>query len=96
METAILELPEDFDDYAWEVESKGWFGDARVRLGSRSYQVTFYDPTRLAQELDDELKGAAVFIERNLLVVRRVDREHMLAAIGELAQAERYSELVEG
>lgn len=64
-----LTLPNDFDDYAWEVESKGWFSGAVVRFQGKQYRLNFYDPTRLAQEIADELSDRDVFVEDNLLVI---------------------------
>lgn len=45
----VLKLPVDFDDYAWEVESKGWFGEAVVVAQGKRYKLNFYDPVRLTQ-----------------------------------------------
>ncbi|MER7128233.1 hypothetical protein [Streptosporangium saharense] len=48
----------------------------------------FYDPVRLGQEITDELeRGGALFREPNLVVIDRVTREHMEAAIGALAES---------
>ena len=46
-----LILPIDFPSYEWEVESKGYFCDATVRVGGRTLMVTFFDPARLAQDI---------------------------------------------
>ena len=67
-----LSLPEDFDDYEWEVESKGWFNGAVLTYQHKQYKLNFYDPTRLAQEIADELSDHNVFLEDNMLVLRKV------------------------
>jgi hypothetical protein len=35
-EPPVLVLPEDFDDYAWAIQSKGVFWDVRLRYGDVS------------------------------------------------------------
>jgi hypothetical protein len=89
-----IEFPEGFNDYAWEAEAKGWLQGAIAIIEGRRYRVTFYDPTRLAQDIEDELKGAAVFLERNLVVVQSVTRAKMEAAIDVVARTGRQSDMV--
>ena len=90
-----LELPDDFDDYAWEVESKGWFSGAIALFGGSRYRVVFYDLARLSQDIEEELDESAAFLERNLLVVKTVDRNNMEKAIEFVAKTERYVDMVE-
>lgn len=85
-ETLALVLPENFDDYAWEVESKGVFWDVHLRYRGREYPLTFYDPQRLAQDVADQLEEGPLFFERNIVVVRKVTREAMVLAAQELAR----------
>lgn len=80
MEQQLL-LPADFGDYAWEVESKGYFLDARVLIGSRHLAVSFYEPTRLAQDIAEELAAGRPFHATRLLVVASVTSESMRAAL---------------
>jgi hypothetical protein len=75
-----LVLPEDYDDYAWEVESKGWYPSASVRLGTREVPVMFYDPTRLAQDIEADLVGDHVSTFARLIVVERLTVENMARA----------------
>jgi hypothetical protein len=88
-EHPLLVLPEDFDDYAWEVESKGVFWDVLMRYGGREYRLTFYEPQRLAQDVADQLEESPLFFERNLVVVRKVTREAMELAVQELVRERR-------
>src|SRR5438067_1813400 len=88
-EHPLLVLPEDFDDYAWDVESKGVFWDVRMRYGGREYQLTFYEPQRLIQDMADQLEESPLFFERNLVVVRKVTREAMELAVEELVRERR-------
>ena len=90
----VIELPEGFDDFAWEVEIKGWFQGAIAVIAGQRYRVTFYDPSRLAQEIADELEKSSSFFERNLIVVKSVTRAHMQAAIEVIASTGRHLDLV--
>jgi hypothetical protein len=72
-----LVFPEDFDDYEREVEAKGWFTEARLLLSGRHYRLSFYDPVRLGQEIESELRRGSVFFEPNLIVVEYVSRSNM-------------------
>jgi hypothetical protein len=77
-----LVLPSDFQDYAYEVESKGWYSGARLRCMGRQFSLTFYDPTRLRQEIEDELRRSPAFTaEPNLLVVASVTEASMRNAV---------------
>jgi len=88
-ERPVLILPEDFDDYAWEVESKGVFWDVRLRYGGREFPLTFYEPHRLTQDVADQLEDSSFFFEQNLVIVRKVTREAMELAAQELVRAQR-------
>lgn len=83
-EAPALLLPDDFDDYAWEIEAKGVFLNVGVRLGDRIVNVTFYDPVRLQQEIESDLLAGRAFAVERLRVVSKVTRENMQAAIANL------------
>jgi hypothetical protein len=76
-----LILPEGFDEYAWEVEAKGVLFDAAVRVNGRNVAVTFYDPTRLAQDIASDLDHQKALTIKRLLVVDRVTLDSMQAAV---------------
>lgn len=82
-------FPSDFDDYAWEIESKGCFNDVLLECQGKIYKLNFYDPIRLAQEIADELITQDVFIENNLLVIKSVDRLNMQNAIKYLIHSKK-------
>lgn len=88
-EHPVLVLPEDFDDYAWEIEAKGVFWDVRLRYEGREFPLTFYEPQRLAQDVADQLQDNAFFFEQNLVIIRKVTREAMELAAQELVSAHR-------
>jgi hypothetical protein len=92
-EPPVLVLPEDFDDYAWEIESKGVFWDVRLRYGGREYPLTFYEPRRLAQDVTDQLEEYPIFFEQNIVVVKKVTRAAMDLAAQELVRGRRLDEL---
>lgn len=76
-----LMLPTDFGEYAWLLESKGYFTDALVRVGQQDYPVTFYDPTRLAQDIAEELAAGRSFWAARLIVVPALTEEAMHSAV---------------
>lgn len=77
MSRTELVLPEDFADYGWEVESKGVFWDAVVRRGERRATVTFYDPTRLAQNLSKELVSEQEVLLSGVIVLPKLTMQAM-------------------
>lgn len=79
-----LILPPDFSEYAWEVEFKGCFFGASVQIGDESFPVSFYDPSRLAQEIAEDISNGRPFMATRIIVVERVSTEEMTLAINEL------------
>lgn len=88
-----LSFPEGFNDYEWELESKGWFNGALITCQGGNYRLNFFDPVRLIQEIEDELSSASLFIEENLVVVRSVNRDHMEKAVEYLMKSGKYRDL---
>ena len=76
-----------FDErMAYESEAKGYLGSCEVELedGSR-HGVTFYDPARLAQDLQEEAKLGRPFIaEQGMIVLEAITLANMLAAVRKL------------
>jgi len=87
-------LPADFDDYAWEVEAKGWFSEARMTVSGKHYRLNFYDPVRLAQTIEGDLQEGPVFFEPNLVVVPTVTKSNMERAVKLLIQSGQLASLV--
>ena len=79
-----LVLPEDFDDYAWEVEAKGYLLTASIRFGERRIPVAFYDPVRLAQDIETELEAGRVAVFMRVIVVRSLTAEAMRDSVERL------------
>lgn len=78
---ARLILPDYWDEVvAFEVENKGRL-PARVVLDGHEFAVIFYDPENLAIDVALDLDSGRIFVERNLIVVRRVTVEIMTEAV---------------
>lgn len=76
-----LILPDDFDDYAWEVGAKGCLTGISVRIGEMVLPVVFYEPARLSQDIAEELSAGRTFSTVRLLVVERVTESAMRLAV---------------
>lgn len=81
-----LKIPTDFDDYEWEVESKGYFGNVELEIYGEKYFVSFYDSTRIMQEINDEISSRGLFFENNLIVLEKVTKSNMVASIEQLVR----------
>ena len=71
---------------AFEAELKGYYGNALVQLpaGTR-FKVCFYDPIRLAQDLErGQESGEVCIAEPGLIVVPRVTLHYMERAVASL------------
>jgi hypothetical protein len=92
----------DFDERtAFEVEQKGFFEHAIAHLpDGGQVRVCFWDPVRLAQDLETEQKLGRVSVgEPGIIVIPKVTLENMRAAVKELYRRgyfERLRELVRG
>jgi hypothetical protein len=67
----------------FERPAKGWLSDVIVQTSEGlQFNLCFYDPVRLAQEIEDELAGGkAGFIEFGLIVVPEVTKMNIEKAI---------------
>ncbi len=84
-----LVFPDYFDNRAAEIEAKGYFADVTIEAGGLQYRPVFYDPTRLAQTIDDELRiGTPANTEPNVVVVKRITRLDIELAVAHLADAD--------
>jgi hypothetical protein len=86
---AKFHFPPDFDHQAeYEMTPKGYLCGGEVELADgRRFPVTFFDPVRLTQDLEEMGRhGEAVFIEPALVVIPEVTRERILRAIPELVR----------
>lgn len=88
MSSYSLIYPEYLDGYENETEAKGYLSGVRIIVGGMVYELTVYDPIRLAQEANDEVVGYGYMAVGNLLVVPRVNREEISRAVAELSEIE--------
>lgn len=78
--------PHPMDEYAWAItEAKGWI-EITVRSSEGEKTITFYDPVRLAQEVDAAVTGRGYFAESAVAVIPAVTREAVESAIGLIAE----------
>lgn len=70
----------------WEIEQKGFFEHAVVSLPEgRSVAVFFYDPIRLSQDLETDLKfGSKCIAEPGMIIIPSVTIDNMRAAVEDL------------
>jgi hypothetical protein len=77
----------DWDDWtAFDVQNKGWYEQAQLQLddGTR-VPLSFWDPVRLDQELQDHFASGKIFFAvRNLIVVPLVTEDAIRDAVREL------------
>lgn len=82
-----LTFTQEFDEHLADmVEEKGWcgLGVAELPNGTRM-DLFFYDPVRLASDLESILKSGGVCIAYpNMIIIPKVTREYMEAAVKEL------------
>jgi hypothetical protein len=92
-----LIFKEEFDErLAFDVAQKGWCGIAMVELpeGGR-VDVFFYDPTRLAQDLEVDAKAGHPYVaEPGLIVIPEVTLPYMEAAVEQLYKQGYFKRLV--
>jgi hypothetical protein len=81
--THRLIFPDWYDERAeWEVVEKGWFSDAVVDVDGARYAITFYDPVRLRQNLEEEARGWLA--EVGLIVLPELTRPAMVNAVAQI------------
>ncbi len=83
-------FPEWYDERAeWESEMKGWLQGVRVKLANGAvFPLFFFDPVRLAQDLEMATKlGEPYIAEHGLIVIPEVTRSAILTAVGKLVEA---------
>ena len=79
-----LIFPDYFDRDAPLIEAKGYFDDATIETGTARFRPVLYDQERFAQEVADEIASAGVYSERDVVIVARVTRPAIEAAVSEL------------
>jgi hypothetical protein len=89
-------FPPDFDEQAeYEMTPKGYLCGGEVELADgRRFPVTFFDPVRLAQDLEEMARhGPAALIEPGLVVIPEVTREGILSTLPELVSQQFFDHI---
>ncbi len=73
----------------WEAEAKGWLQGVEVRFSNGDvHSLFFYDPVRLAQDLQAETEHGNPFIAHpGLVVIPAISRHAIVNAISKLVEA---------
>ncbi len=84
MTEPLIQFPDGYDALCeFETPARGYLSNVLVSLedGSR-YQLCFYDPVRLEQDLQEEVKsGRGYFAELNLILLPEVTTENIRKAV---------------
>ena len=91
-----VHFPEDYDARGeWETESKGYLQGVRVELPDGSmYPIYLYDPVRLAQDLESDVKwGSGVIAEPGLIVIPELTRVAIVRTVEELVRQRFFDHL---
>jgi hypothetical protein len=73
----------------WEAKEKGWLRGVEVRFAAGNVQsLFFYDPVRLAQDLEAETKQGKPFIAvPGLIVIPEITREAIVDVVAKLVDS---------
>jgi hypothetical protein len=83
----VITYPEGFDDrWEYEMTPKGYLCNVEVGLGDgRRFLLNFFDPVRLAQDLEGEAEtGRPYFAEQGLIVLTEVTTRTITESIHSL------------
>ena len=94
MSKAEVLYPDGYSGREEESEMKGWLG-VKVRLASGElFALTFYDPTRLGQEIDTSVSaGNPYFAEPGMVVVDAVTPASVQRAVDALVEDHYFESL---
>ncbi len=83
-----IKYPIEWDSYSeYEIECKGWLPGVELMLNDQIYQLTFYDPVRLAQDLADDIQsGKIAIVEKGLMVIPSITKENIIRAINQAVE----------
>lgn len=80
-------FPDWYDERGeWEAKEKGWLDGVEVRLADGKIQpLFFYDPVRLAQDLEADSKHGRPFVAQpGMVVLPEITRNAILEVVGKL------------
>lgn len=91
-------FPEWYDQRGeWEAKEKGWLDGVEVRLADGKTQpLFFYEPTRLAQDLETDAKHGRPFVAHpGMVVIPEITREAIVDVVGKLVDEAFFSAAIE-
>ena len=94
MSTYTIQFPEHFDEYAPIIEAKGWLSEVRLCVDGQEYELTFFEPVRLGQEIESDISRAGMFFEPNVVVVPAITRDVIEHAAARLVKGGRLADLL--
>ncbi|WP_019384413.1 hypothetical protein [Acinetobacter venetianus] len=83
MQDYRIHFPDFFDDEEWIIESKGWI-ILVFTYKNENYELSFYDPVRLMQTINDDLNSSQYFLQENLIVIPNVNKRNIENVIQDL------------
>jgi hypothetical protein len=90
-----LTWPDGFENFSWELESKGWFVGLEIVVEGKTLRPTFYDPVRLAQDIAEDISNSGVFSEPYLIVIERLTPKNIESTIASLAESGELRRLIQ-
>jgi hypothetical protein len=81
----------------WEANEKGWLQGVEIRFSNGDvHPLFFYDPVRLAQDLETDVKHGRPFVAHpGMIVIPEITREAIVEVIGRLVD-EAYFSVADG
>ena len=89
-----LNLP-DFDEADWKLWAiKGYMLNVEFCVRGDRYMLNFFQPVRLAQDVERDLERCGVFFMPNLIVIPALTKSEIERAAKWLAQPSRITSLM--
>ena len=80
-------FPDWYDERGeWEANEKGWLQGVEVRFANGDvHPLFFYDPVRLVQDLEADVKHGRPFVAHpGMIVIPEITREAIVDVVGKL------------
>ncbi len=74
-------FPQDFEDFEWEIQSKGYFSDIIIINNGNRYLINFYDPVRFSQDVQSRIDCIGFFSEKNVAIIPMVTKENIILCV---------------
>ncbi|PXX68866.1 hypothetical protein DFR70_102552 [Nocardia tenerifensis] len=89
-------FPEGYDGRREaETADKGWLDVEVVFADGSIFPVSFYDPLRLRQTIEDEIQGGSLYYtEPNLVILSKVTPQNIRLAIDDMVETGFFANIV--